>query len=91
MTGAGTVDRRQSGALRGTGGTVPAVRAVRARLTGFDHAELAIVRLVIADSAPLLIMFEGEPFLHEGFAGDLLVYAKARPYRVDLGMVEVIR
>ncbi len=50
MTDAGTVDHRRLGALRAAG-AVPAVRAVRARLVGFDHAELAIVRLVIAADA----------------------------------------
>lgn len=91
MTRAGTVHKRKPGALRAAAGAVPAVRIVRARLLDHDHDELAIVRLVLGDSAPLLIMFDGDPFLHEGAIDDLLIYAKARPYRVDAGMIETER
>lgn len=66
---------------------VPAIRAVQAELIGLAREPVATVVLVVAESMPLLIMLDGEPFLHEGKRNGMSVYAKARPYRITSDMV----
>ncbi len=68
---------------------LPAVRAVEADLVGLAREPVATVRLIIAESMPLVVMYDGDPFLHEGKrpGGSVAVYLKVRPYRVDDGMV----
>jgi len=67
---------------------LPAVRAVEAELIGLARDPVATVRLVIADVMPLVVMYEGEPYLHQTTRRrGAPVYFKVRPYRIDDSMV----
>lgn len=71
------------------------MRAARAILFGLDRRLIVgAVRVVIADEAPRVILYDGEPFLPMPVppawsAKDVLAYAQERPYRADEGLLEV--
>jgi hypothetical protein len=49
------------------------IRAARAALLGLDGKRIAVITMVIADRAPEIVMFDGDPFLHEPWQ-ELLTY-----------------
>ncbi|MCK1669411.1 hypothetical protein [Bradyrhizobium sp. 153] len=71
------------------------MKAARAILFGLDRRVIVgAVRVVVADQAPKVIMFDGDPFLPMPVpptwsAKDVLAYGQERPYRADEGLLEV--
>lgn len=64
----------------------PSIRCMQAELLGFQRERVAIVSVVIAgdDDAPEVIMFNGDPFLHDrNIYGT--AYRQVRPFRCDTG------
>ncbi len=63
----------------------PAIRCLQAELVGLDGARVGAVGVVIAaDDVPEIIMFDGEPYLHDAsIAGE--VWRRVRPYRCSSG------
>lgn len=63
-----------------------AIRCLQAELLGLDHARVAVVSVVVGgdDDLPEIIMFNGDPFLHD--AGTFgTAYRQVRPFRCDSG------
>ncbi|MET3991649.1 hypothetical protein ABID65_003289 [Bradyrhizobium sp. S3.9.2] len=70
------------------------MRAARAILFGLDRRLIVgAVRVVIADEAPKVILYDGDPFLPmpvpPGWDAAVLAYGQERPYRADDGLLEV--
>jgi len=70
------------------------MKAARAILFGLDRRMIVgAVRVVIADDAPKVILYDGDPFLPmpvpPGWdAKAVLAYGQERPYRADEGLLE---
>lgn len=75
--------------------SVVPLRAARARLLGLEDPEghralVAVVRIVVDNWVPRVVMHDGEPFVlyaRHGTHSDL-IYGQERAVRVDPGMVE---
>lgn len=68
-----------------------AIRAERAALLGLDGQRVALVNMVVDDDVPLVVMFNGDPFLLDDYKWNQrreLAYAQVRPYRADCMVVE---
>ncbi|MHB0784410.1 hypothetical protein [Bradyrhizobium sp. 5.13L] len=71
------------------------MKAARAILFGIDRRVIVgAVRVVIADDAPKVILYDGDPFLPmpvpPGWdAKVVLAYGQERPYRADEGLLEL--
>ncbi|WBL75625.1 hypothetical protein I3J27_21570 [Bradyrhizobium xenonodulans] len=70
------------------------MKSARAILFGLDRRVIVgAVRVVIADDAPKVILYDGDPFLPmqvpPGWdAKAVLAYGQERPYRADAGLLE---
>jgi hypothetical protein len=60
---------------------LPPIRALQAALFDLSGDRIATVMVVSDQTLPQLIMFEGEPFLFERTAGEILFFHQARPFR----------
>lgn len=61
---------------------LPALRAARIELIGLGGVSLGFAGIVVADAMPEVVMFDGEPLLHDP-AIHPLAYRQVKPYRVD--------
>lgn len=68
---------------------VSKLRAANASLIGLDGKRVATVTMVIDDDAPLIVMFEGEPYLIDTRVAEH-VYFQVRPYRADAMVIDEV-
>jgi hypothetical protein len=63
---------------------LPVLRAARIELIGLGGATLGFAGIVVAEDMPELVMFDGEPLLHDPSIHPN-AYRAVKPYRIDAG------